>query len=124
MPADTLDTSITTAAAETPAEVDTCDLEPGAAAAPRAAKKQKTGATAASGTAVKAVKAVDPAIILQRRDAVQQRVLKLESKLAKDRALLAKYSLPYPPSSSAAVGASGDEESDDPQTNPTKTTDA
>ena len=127
MPADTLDTPATTAAAaETPAEeVDaSCDLleQPGAAAAPRAAKKQKT---AASGTAaVKAVKAVDPAIILQRRDAVQQRVLKLESKLAKDRALLAKYSLPYPPSSSAAVGASGDEESDDPQTNPTKTTDA
>jgi hypothetical protein len=40
---------------------------------------------------VKSVKAVDPAIVEQRRDAVQSRVLRLESKLAKDRALLAKY---------------------------------
>jgi hypothetical protein len=57
----------------------------------RATKKQKTSAP----SAVKAVKAVDPAVILQRRDTVQQRVLKLESKLAKDRALLAKYTVPY-----------------------------
>jgi hypothetical protein len=42
---------------------------------------------------VKSVKAVDPAIVEQRRDAVQSRVLRLESKLAKDRALLAKYSV-------------------------------
>jgi hypothetical protein len=80
------------------------------AAAPRATKKQKTGATSAG--AVKAVKTVDPAIILQRRDAVQQRVLKLESKLAKDRALLAKYSVPYPPSGTVA-GTSGEEEEDE-----------
>ena len=57
----------------------------------RATKKQKTSGPSAA----KAVKAVDPAVILQRRDTVQQRVLKLESKLAKDRALLAKYTVPY-----------------------------
>ncbi len=53
-----------------------------------AAKKQKTT------TAVKSVKAVDPAIIQQRREVVHKRVLRLESKLAKDRALLAKYTVP------------------------------
>ena len=68
-----------------------------------------------SAGAVKAVKAVDPAIILQRRDAVQQRVLKLESKLAKDRALLAKYSVPYLPSGPAA-GTSGEEEEEEDHT--------
>ena len=69
------------------------------AAAP--SKKQKTGPdTLASkkkakpADAVKSVKKVDPAVIEQRRDTVFQRVLKLESKLAKDRALLEKYSIP------------------------------
>jgi hypothetical protein len=56
---------------------------------------------------VKAVKTVDPAIIEQRRDAVQSRVLKLESKLAKDRALLAKYSMPVNP----AVGEEPEKDS-------------
>ena len=55
---------------------------------------KKKNASVPSAPVVKAVKTVDPAIIEQRRDAVQSRVLKLESKLAKDRALLAKYSLP------------------------------
>ena len=53
-----------------------------------AAKKQKTT------TAVKSVKAVDPVIIQQRREIVHVRILRLESKLAKDRALLAKYTVP------------------------------
>ncbi len=78
----------------------------------RAAKKQKTASSSSSSGAVKAVKAVDPAIILQRRDAVQQRVLKLESKLAKDRALLAKYTVPY----SATATTNGSDESEDKAT--------
>jgi hypothetical protein len=79
----------------------------------RAVKKQKTAsASSSSSGAVKAVKAVDPAIILQRRDAVQQRVLKLESKLAKDRALLAKYTVPY----AATATTNGSDESEDKAT--------
>jgi hypothetical protein len=113
MPTDIIDTTIAPADVAS-SVVDTGEQEPGTAA-PRAAKKQKTGSAGASGTAVKTVKAVDPAIILQRRDAVQQRVLKLEGKLAKDRALLAKYSIPYPTNT-----ASGDEESEDrPNSNQT-----
>ncbi len=42
-------------------------------------------------TQSKSVKSVDVTAIEQRRGVVQTRVLKLESKLAKDRALLAKY---------------------------------
>ena len=62
-------------------------------------KKQKTDTLASKkkakpADAVKSVKKVDPAVIEQRRDTVFQRVLKLESKLAKDRALLEKYSIP------------------------------
>jgi outer membrane phospholipase A len=74
------------------------------ATAPSKSKKQKTTDTnsdkqpkkskSADVGAIKSVKKVDPAIIEQRRDAVFQRVLKLESKLAKDRALLEKYSIP------------------------------
>jgi hypothetical protein len=63
---------------------------------PPAIKKQKTTAGGSENQKKKktpSVKAVDPAIIEQRRDAVQSRVLRLESKLAKDRALLAKYSV-------------------------------
>lgn len=62
-------------------------------------KKQKTKKASSSSkppaikaTAIKSVKTIDPAIINQRREAVHVRVLKLESKLNKDRALLAKYS--------------------------------
>jgi hypothetical protein len=81
----------------------------------RAVKKQKTAsASSSSSGAVKAVKAVDPAIILQRRDAVQQRVLKLESKLAKDRALLAKYTVPY--AATATATTNGSDESEDKAT--------
>ncbi len=75
--------------------------EPSNDIAPPVSKKQKT--TAAAGKSkkqkpeaapVKSIKQVDPAIIEQRRDAVYRRVLTLESKLVKDRALLAKYSAP------------------------------
>lgn len=100
MPASTVAATKDEIPADTPtvsAETDTSSL--------RVAKKQKTAAVS---SAVKAVKAVDPAIILQRRDAVQQRVLKLESKLAKDRALLAKYTVPYT--------ANGSDESDEKAT--------
>jgi len=55
--------------------------------------KSKKKASPSASQPVKTVKSVDPAIIEQRREAVQARVLKLESKLAKDRALLAKYSV-------------------------------
>ena len=55
-------------------------------------KKQKT-----SGTSVKTVKAIDPAVIIQRRDVVNKRILALESKLAKDRLLLAKYTIDSEP---------------------------
>jgi hypothetical protein len=72
-----------------------------------ALKKQKTAAA----TSVKAVKKVDPAIIIQRREAVQKRVLRLESKLAKDRELLAKYTVsgPSAPSADEAATASSDD---------------
>jgi hypothetical protein len=58
---------------------------------------------------IKSVKPVDPAVIEQRRDAVYTRVLKLESKLAKDRALLAKYSAPNRSTSSDEEMAAADE---------------
>jgi hypothetical protein len=53
--------------------------------------KQKNGTP--SEKTIKAVKKIDPAVIEQRREAVQARVLKLESRLANDRALLAKYNV-------------------------------
>jgi hypothetical protein len=59
---------------------------------PPVTKKQKT-----SGTSVKTVKAIDPAVIIQRRDVVNKRILALESKLAKDRLLLAKYTIDSEP---------------------------
>ncbi len=71
------------------------------AAAPSKKQKTDTGSDkqpkkskSADTSAIKSVKKVDPAVMEQRRDAVFQRVLKLESKLAKDRALLEKYSVP------------------------------
>lgn len=68
-----------------------------------------------SAPVVKAVKTIDPAIIEHRRDAVQSRVLKLESKLAKDRALLAKYSLPaYPATGEKDSGEEEEEQGAEP----------
>jgi hypothetical protein len=76
---------------------------------------KKKNVSIPSASVVKAVKTVDPAIIEQRRDAVQSRVLKLESKLAKDRALLAKYSLPaYPAVGEELEKDSGEEEGAEP----------
>ena len=72
-------------AATQPSMSDTCDNS----STTPVCKKQKTGS--------KPVKTVDVAIISQRYDTVSQRVLKLESKLAKDRALLAKYSVQIHP---------------------------
>lgn len=78
------------------ATLDTSEIAP-------AIKKQKTSRPdAASGikkkiaapASVKSVKAIDPAIIEQRRETVRARILKLESRLDSDRALLAKYSVP------------------------------
>jgi hypothetical protein len=78
-------------------------------------KKQKTSGCDSAGkkkktTAAPVVKAVDPAIIEQRREAVQSRVLKLESKLVKDRALLAKYSVPVYVPTGEPEKDSGEEE--------------
>ena len=74
-------------------------------------KKQKT-----SGTSIKSVKTVDPAVITQRSDAVIKRILVLESKLLKDRALLAKYIVPYPNAEKSAVEET-DENGDDSSSN-------
>ena len=69
-------------------------------------KKQKT-----SGTSVKTVKAIDPAVIIQRRDVVNKRILALESKLAKDRLLLAKYTVESEPGKLPAGNDNGNESS-------------
>jgi hypothetical protein len=36
---------------------------------------------------------IDPCVFKQRRDAIEKRILKLEGKLNKDRALLVRYTL-------------------------------
>jgi hypothetical protein len=73
---------------------------------PPVTKKQKT-----SGTSVKTVKAIDPAVIIQRRDVVNKRILALESKLAKDRLLLAKYTIDSEPGKLPADNDNGNESS-------------
>ena len=40
-----------------------------------------------------AKKKVDPGIVKQRREAIEKRIVKLEGKLNKDRALLLRYTL-------------------------------
>ena len=81
-------------------------------------KKQKTNGGGSS--TVKAVKTVDPAVIAQRRDAVIKRILVLRSKLVKDRALLAKYTVPCSSESNTekqAIDDTGDENGDESSSN-------
>ena len=82
-----------------------------------AAKKHKTASAECAGkkkktidAVIKTVKTVDPVVIEQRREAVQSRVLKLESKLAKDRALLARYSVSVNPAPGHEKDSGEDEE--------------
>lgn len=93
-------------AAALPIDDTTAEALP-SSAGPSNKKQKKTAASskppAAKATAIKSVKTIDPAIINQRREAVHVRVLKLESKLAKDRALLAKYSAAVSAALSAPV---------------------
>jgi hypothetical protein len=108
----TIDTSAT--ATEVSNAMDETSLADETAAAsssssrPRANKKQKVGGAGTIAKAIKVVKTIDPAIINQRREAVQVRVLKLESKLAKDRALLAKYTVAATEESTGATTCSDD----------------
>ena len=65
---------------------------------------------------VKSVKTIDVSVIEQRRDVVQTRVLKIESKLAKDRALLAKYTAQIYSSETGDQKKKEEESSDDEAT--------
>jgi hypothetical protein len=77
-------------------------------------KKQRTGGEGNNKKkktqVVKTVKPVDPAVVEQRREAVQSRVLKMESRLAKDRLLLATYTTQI----CAVVGVKDSEEEEEP----------